>query len=78
MATVVINKYEGSFVKIVLSANKSVVKLLNVLTQNFPNFQDHSIYEGHQIHFYKRAQILIKDIYRKFNGKGLGEFEDID
>jgi hypothetical protein len=42
------------------------------------NFQDHSIYEGHQIHFYKRGQILIKDIHGRFNGTGVGEFKDID
>jgi hypothetical protein len=53
-------------------ANKSAVALLNILTQNFMNFQDHSIYEGHQIHFYKRGQILIKDIHGRFNGSGIG------
>lgn len=64
--------------ELILLANKSAVALLNILTSNFPNFQDHSIYKGHQIHFYKRAQILIGDIFGKFNGKGLGEFIDID
>ncbi len=54
------------------SANKSAVQLLNILTSNFPNFQDHSIYEGHQIHFYKRAQLLIASTYGKYQGKGLG------
>lgn len=50
---------------------------LNLLTENFDNFQDHMIYKGHQIHFYKRAQILIGDIYAKYQGKGLGHFSDI-
>ena len=35
------------------------------------------IYKGHQVHFYKRAQILIGDIYAKFNRQGLGSFKDI-
>ena len=35
------------------------------------------IYKGCQVHFYKRSQILIGDIYSKFKGKGLGEFLDI-
>lgn len=51
--------------------------MLEILTSNFPNFQDHSIYKGHQIHFYKRSQILIGDIYAKFEGKRYGEFYDI-
>ncbi len=77
MATTVLSRFEGSFVNLIHLADKSAVSLLNLLTQNFPNFQDHAIYEGHQIHFYKRAQILIGDIYGKFNGSGLGEFKDI-
>jgi hypothetical protein len=78
MAGTVVNSFNSSFVQLVTSANKSAVTLLNILTTNFPNFQDHSIYKGHQIHFYKRAQILIGDIFGKFNGKDLGYFYDID
>lgn len=63
--------------KIISIANKSAVRLLNILTENFKNFQDHMIYKGCQIHFYKRAQILIGDIYGRYSGKGLGEFHDI-
>lgn len=61
-----IKKFNGKVSDIIALANKSAVRLLNILTENFPNFQDHSIYKGHQIHFYKRAQILIGDIYAKF------------
>jgi len=78
MSSTVLTIFEGSFVGLIEMANKSAVALLNILTKNFPNFQDHSIYQGHQIHFYKRAQILIGDIFGKFNGEGLGEFNDID
>lgn len=60
------SKFQGSFVKIVESAEQSAVSLLDILTENFPNFQDHMIYKGRQIHFYKRAQILIGDIYGKY------------
>jgi hypothetical protein len=49
-----------------------VVRLLNVITKTLTNFQDHSIYKGKQVHFYKRAQILIGDIWGKFEGKGIG------
>lgn len=78
MSNTVLNRFQGSFVNIIQLAEKSAVSLLSILTSNFPNFQDHGIYEGHQIHFYKRAQILIGDIYGKFNGNGLGEFKDIN
>jgi hypothetical protein len=67
-----IHKYGGSFVKIVNEANKCAVDLVNILTGNFPNFQDHEIYRGHQIHFYKRSQILVAGIWGMYEGKGLG------
>ena len=71
------NRFEGSFVNIIKQAKQSAVQLLNILTENFPNFQDHAVYKGRQIHFYKRAQILTGDIYAKFNGSNLGAFNDI-
>lgn len=72
MANAMLSLFKGSFKGLIAQANKSAVELLNILTANFLNFQDHSVYKGHQIHFYKRAQILIRDIYAKFNGKGCG------
>jgi len=33
------------------------------LTSFFNNFQDHALYEGEQICFYKRSQILVADIW---------------
>jgi hypothetical protein len=78
MADTVTTKFGGKFEEVIKAGEGSAVKLLNVLTQNFPNFQDHSIYEGHQVHFYKRGQILIGDLYGRFEGKGLGAFYDID
>ncbi len=74
MAFIVKNRFNGSFVELVKSAKQSAVTLLNILTSNFHSFQDHMIYKGRQIHFYKRSQILIGDIYGKFDGKGLGFF----
>ena len=72
LGDVVTHKFKGSFQEIINQADKSAVKLLDILTSNFPNFQDHSIYKGSQIHFYKRSQILIGDIFGRFNGTGLG------
>lgn len=72
LALVVTTVFDGSFVNVVKNAEKSAVKLLSILTKHFPNMQDHTIYKGKQIHLYKRAQILIGDIYGKLEGKGLG------
>ena len=66
MSNVVKGKVNGSFKNIIKAAEKSAVALLDILTKNFLNFQDHSIFAGQQIYFYKRSQILIGDIWAKF------------
>lgn len=70
-------KFEGKASNMVNSSGKSAAKLVGLLTSNFPGFRDHSIYKGHQIFLYKRAQIFVADLWGAFKGKGYGEFEDI-
>lgn len=48
------------------------------MTRNFKGFQDHAIYKGEQIFFYKRAQILVGDIYSAYRGEGIGAFDNIE
>jgi hypothetical protein len=40
-------------------------------------FRDHSLYKGHQVFLYKRAQIFIADLWGAFKGQSYGEFNDI-
>lgn len=44
---------------------------------NASGFRDHSLYKGHQVFLYKRAQIFAADLYGAFKGRGYGEFKDI-
>ena len=44
----------------------------------FPCFRDETRFEGKTVHFYKRAQILVADLWACFDGKGYGRFDDID
>lgn len=39
---------------------------------------DFAIYQGHPVFFYKRAQLLISDIHRRFKDKKVGELKNID
>lgn len=39
-------------------------------------FRDHTVYKGHQIFLYKRAQIFAADLWGAFKGQGYGEFSD--
>lgn len=45
---------------------------------NFPCFRDEATYKSKRVSLYKRAQILVSDIWNFFKGTGLGEFHDID
>lgn len=69
--------FEGKASNLVASCGKSAEKLVTLVTRHFPGFRDHSVYKGHQIFLYKRAQIFVADLWGAFKGKGYGEFNDI-
>ncbi|KAK4880490.1 hypothetical protein RN001_008636 [Aquatica leii] len=73
-----IENFEGSFRNCVEQAENSAVQLLELIVKNFKCFQDEAIYQGHVVSLYKRAQILVGDVWACFKGKGLGRFDDID
>ncbi|KAM3131683.1 hypothetical protein pb186bvf_016214 [Paramecium bursaria] len=77
-AQVILSDYDGKIENLINTANQSALILLKILTTKFIGFQDHSVYKGKQTYYYKRAQIFIADIYASFDGKGLGQFYDID
>lgn len=43
----------------------------------YAGFRDHTVYKGHQIFLYKRAQIFAADLWGAFKGQGYGDFSDI-
>ncbi|XP_058808462.1 queuosine 5'-phosphate N-glycosylase/hydrolase [Phymastichus coffea] len=75
---VLLDKYNGTFKECVKACNNSAEKLLKFIVTDFPCFRDEAVYKNQRVSFYKRAQILIGDIWACFNGKDLGEFKDID
>ncbi|KAJ8735232.1 hypothetical protein PYW07_006852 [Mythimna separata] len=75
---ILLDKYNGTFETCVKEANKSAVKLLEIIVENFPCFRDEATYKGQKVALYKRAQILVADLWNFFGGKGLGHFTDIE
>ncbi len=61
-AMVVETRFKGSYLEVVREAGFDAIKLLDLLTTNWKGFQDHSVYKGRQVGFYKRAQILVGDL----------------
>ncbi|EEH34114.1 hypothetical protein PAAG_05163 [Paracoccidioides lutzii Pb01] len=72
------DKYLCSFTTCIEEANGSAAVLVNLLANNFPCFRDKTRFEGKEVRFYKRAQILVADLWACFRGKSYGRFHDID
>ncbi|CAG8441665.1 3124_t:CDS:10 [Ambispora leptoticha] len=77
-------RFNGTFATCIQQANQSSLKLLTIIVENFPSFRDEASFLGRTVKFYKRAQILIADIWYCYNnqntifGLGYGTFHDID
>ncbi len=75
---VICSRYEGKFSNLLKLAEGDCLRLLSIITKEFPSFEDISEFEGKEVFFLKRAQLLISDIYQIFNGKGFGDLRNID
>ncbi|XP_074645142.1 queuosine 5'-phosphate N-glycosylase/hydrolase-like isoform X2 [Tubulanus polymorphus] len=73
-----VQKYDGSFVNVLKKAEQSAQDLMKLVASEFQSYNDTATYQGNKVAFYKRAQILIADIWACFEGEGLGKFHDID
>jgi hypothetical protein len=73
-----LEKYDGNFENVVKAAAGSAQKLLRLIVDDFPCFRDEAVYDGQRVSIYKRAQILVGDVYACYQGEGLGHFEDIN
>lgn len=73
-------KYQCSPVNLIKAAKGSAARLVNLLADDFPCFRDEHRFETRRkpIRILKRAQIFVADVWAAFEGKGYGEFRDID
>ncbi len=74
---VLLERYSGQFARAVEQAEGSAVKLASLLAQDFSSFRDIASYRGHEVRFFKRAQICVADLYGAFGGKRWGAFTDL-
>lgn len=70
--------FDGSPSNVVQQANHSAARLVNLLVDYFPGFRDEQKFHGKTVRFYKRAQILVADLWAAFDGRAYGAFDDID
>ncbi|KAG0358670.1 hypothetical protein BG005_002004 [Podila minutissima] len=75
---VLVEKFNGNFTNCIAQADGSALKLVQIITSNFPSFRDEAEFCGRKVQIFKRAQILIADIWACFQNQGYGAFKDID
>ncbi len=71
-----IQAWQGDIGAFLAAAEGSAVTLTQQVVDNFPCFDDHSVYFGREVKFYKRAQILVIDLMGALKGEGLVDFHD--
>ncbi|KAJ0399011.1 hypothetical protein P43SY_008331 [Pythium insidiosum] len=71
--------FGGYALNLVQQANGSAVEAVRLILAYFPGFRDHAVYKGEHVHFYKRAQILIGDVWAAYGRRetGVASFHDI-
>lgn len=72
-----LEKYDGDFKNVVIAAGGSAKKLLALIVEEFPRFRDEATFNGQKVSIYKRAQILVGDMFACFQDEGLGHFDDL-
>lgn len=76
--TILYEQFDCRPTNIISRADQSAAGLVNLLVSHFPNFQDSTSFHGKPVRLYKRAQILVADLWACFNGASYGTFTDID
>jgi hypothetical protein len=67
-----------SVTRLIATAGGSGPRLAEIIARRFPSFDDVAVLDGHEVRFFKRAQILVADLHGAFAGVGLGYFDDLD
>ena len=71
-------KYDRWFARAVESCKGSAVRLVQLVAGDFQSFDDVADFKGQEVRFYKRAQLLVSDLYGAFGGERWGRFTDLD
>ena len=75
---VLLDRYDGQFTNAIEQVEGDVGQLVLLLTEHFPSFRDVTLYRGHEVRFFKRAQICVADIHGAFRGQRWGAFTNMD
>jgi len=69
--------FDGKAANLVRAAKQDAARLVELVVAHLPAFRDETLFAGRQVFLYKRAQILVGDLWGAFQGSGLGAFDNI-
>jgi hypothetical protein len=72
-----LGRWDGTFLTAIEGARGSAPKLVREVLKALESFRDIAPWQGYEVRFFKRAQILIADLYGAFDGAGPGAFHDL-
>ena len=75
---ILLEDFNGNLWNVVVAANGNALTFIDILIKTFPAFNDSTIYKGHPVAFFKRAQLTAAQIYTHLQGMGLGNLIKID
>src|SRR5581483_4123310 len=70
-------EFDGSFARAVEQCHRGALRLVALVGDRFTSFRDVAEYDGQPVQLYKRAQILVSDLFGAYDGVGLGAFDDL-
>jgi len=71
-------KYAGKFINLIDKCKGDAIELVLEVVRNFLSFRDEAMFGSKKIRFYKRAQILVSDLYASFGGRKWGKFKNLN
>jgi hypothetical protein len=75
---VLLDRFQGSFIYLLEEVGGSATKLVDLLAKEFSSFNDTADYSNRKVYFYKRAQLLVHDLWCTFSGQSWGNFVDLE
>ncbi|XP_045562803.1 queuosine 5'-phosphate N-glycosylase/hydrolase isoform X2 [Salmo salar] len=74
----VLLQHGGSFRSFISPAGSDVQKMVELIVDNLPSYRDEATYKGKRISLYKRAQILVADLWGIMEARVEGDMPNLD
>ena len=75
---ILIEKFEGKVSNLLKEGKSDALRILNLITKNFPSFNDFAIYKGCKVFFHKKAQLFIRDANEVLKRIGFEGLKNVD